>query len=68
RPRETARARARRSSNGDRRWPAKISLWFFRPQGDCPAQWYNQPFVAIFKSQSFYQPKAETCENVYNKF
>jgi len=68
RARDSERALARRSINGERRWPAKFSLWYFRPEGDCPAQWYNQPFVARFKSHCFYQPTAETCENVYNTF
>lgn len=33
RARDSERALARRSINGERRWPAKFSLWYFRPQG-----------------------------------
>ncbi|NEW04998.1 cell wall hydrolase [Paenibacillus sp. SYP-B3998] len=59
---------ARRAVNGERHWPAKFSLWYFRPKGDCPPTWYNQPLVARFKKHCFYQPTAETCQNIYNTF
>lgn len=68
RPRESERRLARRTINGERFWPAKFSLWYFKPPGDCPPTWYNQPLVARFKSHCFYQPTGETCENVYNTF
>jgi N-acetylmuramoyl-L-alanine amidase len=68
RPRESERRLARRTINGERFWPAKFSLWYFKPPGDCPPTWYNQPFVGRFKSHCFYQPTGETCENVYNTF
>lgn len=68
RPREKEKRLARRVINGERFWPAKFSLWYFRPGGSCPAQWYSQPFVARYKLHCFYEPKAETCENVYNTF
>ncbi|GGE56288.1 cell wall hydrolase CwlJ [Pullulanibacillus camelliae] len=59
---------ARRCINGERNWPAKFSLWYFKPPGDCPATWYDQPLVGRFKSHCFYEPTAGTCENVYNTF
>ncbi|SCW34206.1 N-acetylmuramoyl-L-alanine amidase [Paenibacillus tianmuensis] len=59
---------ARRTVNGERQWPAKFSLWYFRPEGDCPPTWYNQPLVARFKKHCFYQPTAAECENIYNTF
>ncbi|WP_026560789.1 cell wall hydrolase [Bacillus sp. J37] len=68
RARESEKRLARRVVNGDRFWPAKFSLWYFRPQGDCPPQWYNQPLVGRFKLHCFYEPTAEECENIYNTF
>jgi N-acetylmuramoyl-L-alanine amidase len=59
---------ARRAINGDRYWPAKFSLWYFRPGGGCPGNWYGQPFVARYKKHCFYEPKSETCSNVYNTY
>lgn len=68
RARESEKRLARRVINGDRYWPGKFSLWYFRPPGDCPQQWYNQPFVGRYKKHCFFQPTAETCEQVYNTF
>lgn len=59
---------ARRVINGERFWPAKYSLWYFRPPGDCPPQWYNQPLVDRYKLHCFYEPTAEECENIYTTF
>ncbi|CAM3993916.1 cell wall hydrolase [Lederbergia lenta] len=68
RAREAEKSLARRSIKGERIWPAKFSLWYFRPPGDCPPTWYNQPFVARYKLHCFYEPTAEECEAVYNTF
>ncbi|MGP7817806.1 cell wall hydrolase [Niallia sp. 01092] len=68
RARETEKRLARRVVNGERLWPSKYSLWYFRPPGDCPPTWYNQPHVGRFKLHCFYEPTAETCQNVYNTF
>ncbi len=68
RARESERRLARRTINGERFWPGKFSLWYFRPQGDCPQTWYDQPFVARFRLHCFYEPKAETCDSIYNTF
>jgi N-acetylmuramoyl-L-alanine amidase len=57
-----------RCINGERYWPAKFSLWYFRPPADCPPTWYNQPFAGRYKKHCFYEPTAETCENVYNTY
>ncbi|MDF2855477.1 MAG: cell wall hydrolase [Neobacillus sp.] len=65
-PRESERRLARRAVAGERIWPAKFSLWYFRPEGDCPQNWYDQPLVARFKRHCFYQPTGEECENIYN--
>jgi N-acetylmuramoyl-L-alanine amidase len=68
--RESERRLARRVVNGERFWPAKFSLWYFRPGTianplPCPQQWYNQPHVGRHKLHCFYQPTAEECESVY---
>jgi N-acetylmuramoyl-L-alanine amidase len=66
--REREKRLAKRSINGERLWPAKFSLWYFRPPGDCPPNWYNQPQVGRYKKHCFYQPTAKECQNVYNTF
>lgn len=53
RARDREKRLARRSVSGERLWPSKFSLWYFRPQGDCPATWYNQPLVGRFKLHCF---------------
>lgn len=68
RARESDKELARRVIKGERLWPSKFSLWYFRPSGDCPAQWYNQPLVGRYKLHCFYEPTAEECENIYNTF
>ncbi|MGL4522436.1 MAG: cell wall hydrolase [Bacilli bacterium] len=56
---------ARRILDGERIWPAKYSLWFFRPSGECPDQWYNQPFVGRYKNHCFFEPEYDNCPGVY---
>ncbi len=68
RARESERRLARRTVQGERFWPAKYSLWYFRPPGDCPATWYDQPLVGRYKLHCFYEPTGEECENVYTTF
>lgn len=65
RARESERRLARRVVAGERLWPAKFSLWYFRPPGDCPPTWYNQPHVGRYKLHCFYEPKAAECEEIY---
>lgn len=64
--REIERKLARRAIAGERRWPAKYSLWYFRPTGDCPPTWYNQPHAGRFKLHCFYEPTGEECEQIYH--
>jgi N-acetylmuramoyl-L-alanine amidase len=59
---------ARKSIDGVRLWPAKFSLWYFKPQGNCPPTWYNQPIVGRYKLHCFYQPTGRECENIYNTY
>lgn len=66
--RDRERRLAPRSINGERHWPAKFSLWYFRPPGECPPTWYNQPLVGRYKKHCFFEPTAETCEDVYSTF
>jgi N-acetylmuramoyl-L-alanine amidase len=68
RARTAERRLAQRAINGERIWPSKFSLWYFRPQGDCPQTWYDQPLVGRFKLHCFYQPTGEECENIYNTY
>ncbi|QED47957.1 cell wall hydrolase [Cytobacillus dafuensis] len=68
RARDSERRLARRAVNGEWIWPAKYSLWYFRPPADCPPTWYDQPFVGRYKLHCFYEPTAVECENVYNTF
>lgn len=68
RARESERQLARRVVQGEWFWPAKYSLWYFRPPGDCPPTWYNQPFVSRYKLHCFYEPTGEECEAVYSTF
>lgn len=56
---------AERVINGERQHPASNALWFFRPAGDCPAQWYNQPNTGRFKAHCFFAPTREDCPDVY---
>lgn len=68
RARESEIRLAERAVKGERPWPAKYSLWYFRPPGDCPPTWYNQPLVGRYKLHCFYEPTGAECENVYNTF
>jgi len=56
---------ARRIIDGERFHPATNSLWFFEPEGSCPAQWYNQWNVGRYKSHCFFAPSQSECPAVY---
>jgi N-acetylmuramoyl-L-alanine amidase len=56
---------ARRVIRGERQHPATNSLWFFMPQGACPAQWYSQWNTGRFKSHCFFAPTMADCPSVY---
>ncbi|WP_438448052.1 cell wall hydrolase [Gorillibacterium sp. sgz5001074] len=73
RARERERRLARRVVNGERNWPAKFSLWYFRPGTaanplPCPPTWYDQPHVGRYKLHCFYEPTAEECASVYGLY
>ncbi len=56
---------ARRVLRGERYAPGRNALWFFRPEGDCPGQWYNQPNTGRYKSHCFFAPTQQDCPSVY---
>ncbi|SET16277.1 N-acetylmuramoyl-L-alanine amidase [Oceanobacillus limi] len=59
---------ARKVINGERFHPASYSLWFFRPEGACPAQWFGQWNSGRFKSHCFYNPTESECPSVFQTF
>jgi N-acetylmuramoyl-L-alanine amidase len=56
---------ARQVIRGWRYHPATNSLWFFKPEGDCPPQWFNQQNVGRYKSHCFFAPTRSNCPRVY---
>ncbi|MEW9500906.1 cell wall hydrolase [Jeotgalibacillus marinus] len=65
RAREQDKRLARRVLQGERFHPATNTLWFFRPDGDCPAQFFGQWNVGRYKSHCFYAPTQGECPEVY---
>lgn len=65
RARESEIRLARKVIRGERFHPASNALWFFRPAGDCPAQWYNQALTGRFKSHCFFSPTYENCPDAF---
>lgn len=65
RAREIDKELARQVMMGKRYHPATNALWFFMPEGDCPAQWFNQWNSGRFKSHCFYTPLQSECPTVY---
>lgn len=56
---------ARKTIKGGRYHPASYSLWFFRPEGNCPAQWYGQWNAGRYKSHCFFASDSSVCPGVY---
>ncbi|SFP89059.1 N-acetylmuramoyl-L-alanine amidase [Salibacterium halotolerans] len=56
---------ARRLVQGERFAPAQNSLWFYRPTGACPAEWFGQPNVGRYKAHCFFSPIYSDCPEVY---
>lgn len=59
---------AQKVIDGQRNHPASYSLWFFRPTGACPAQWYNQENVGRYKAHCFFAPSGDDCPGVYQTY
>jgi N-acetylmuramoyl-L-alanine amidase len=64
-PRENEIRLARRTVRGERFHPATNSLWFFKPSGACPSQWFNQWNSGRYKSHCFYSPTLSSCPSVF---
>jgi len=56
---------ARKVISGHQHYSASSALWFFRPQGSCPAQWYSQGNAGRFKAHCFYKSTPQDCPTVY---
>ncbi len=65
RAREKELELARKTLKGGRYHPATNSLWFFRPEGSCPAQWFNQYNSGRYKSHCFFAPTQSECPRVF---
>lgn len=65
RPREQDIRLARKIIQGQRYDPATYALWFFKPPGACPAEWYGQPQSGRYKSHCFFIATEQQCPNVY---
>lgn len=59
---------ARKLVSGKRYHPAEYSLWFFRPEGPCPAQWFNQWNSGRYKLHCFFTPLASECPSVFSTY
>ncbi|WP_078556223.1 cell wall hydrolase [Bacillus alkalicellulosilyticus] len=59
---------ARKLVRGERHHPASNALWFFRPTGSCPAQWWGQWNTGRYKLHCFYTPLASACPSVFGTF
>lgn len=62
--RERDKVLARRVIKGERFHPAERTLWFFLPEGSCPAQWFGQWNTGRYKSHCFYAPLESECPRV----
>ncbi|MCA0988935.1 cell wall hydrolase [Guptibacillus algicola] len=65
RAREKDKRLARKTIKGTRYHPASNALWFFKPSGTCPAQWFDQWNAGRYKAHCFYQPTESECSEVY---
>ncbi|KHF41509.1 cell wall hydrolase [Halalkalibacter okhensis] len=59
---------AERVINGERHRPAEFALWFFRPDGPCPEQWWGQWNSGRYKEHCFYIPTESDCPDVYGVY
>ncbi|KGA96109.1 cell wall hydrolase [Alkalihalobacillus alcalophilus ATCC 27647 = CGMCC 1.3604] len=66
--RDRDRRLAKRMVGGERVHPGEFALWFFRPDGPCPAQWWGQWNSGRYKAHCFYTPLPSDCEEVFNTF
>jgi N-acetylmuramoyl-L-alanine amidase len=57
---------AQRVLRGERYHPGKYALWFFKPVGECPPEWFGQTHSGRYKSHCFYIPDYNDCPRVYS--
>ncbi|GAA0436073.1 cell wall hydrolase CwlJ [Lentibacillus halophilus] len=65
RAREKDKQLARKVISGKRYHPASNSLYFFKPTGACPEQWFGQGNTGRYKSHCFFAPSSSECPQVY---
>ncbi|KGX86494.1 cell wall hydrolase [Pontibacillus litoralis] len=65
RAREKDKRLAKKTIDGMRYHPATNSLWFFMPEGGCPAQWYGQYNSGRYKSHCFFSPLQSECPEIF---
>jgi len=68
RSREREKRLARKLVEGKRYVPGEFDLWFFRPDGPCPEQWWGQWNSGSFKLHCFYEPLPSECPSVYTVY
>lgn len=56
---------ARKVLEQQRFHPATNALWFFRPEGGCPEQWYDQWNTGRYLSHCFFTPSETECPRVF---
>lgn len=59
---------AERAIKGERFRPGEFALWFFRPDGPCPEQWFGQWNSGRYKQHCFYIPIESDCPEVYGVY
>ncbi|MBB5174135.1 cell wall hydrolase [Texcoconibacillus texcoconensis] len=59
---------ARKLVQGKRYEPGKYSLWFFRPDGPCPEQWFGYWNSGRYKAHCFFNPLPSECQDVYGTY
>ncbi|NGP44694.1 cell wall hydrolase [Bacillaceae bacterium SIJ1] len=65
RARENEKRLARQVIKGIRYDPGSYALYFFRPPGGCPTQWFGQYNSGRYKSHCFFIPTQSECPAVY---
>lgn len=66
--REREKRLARKLIQGKRYVPGEFDLWFFRPEGGCPEQWWGQWNTGRYKLHCFYAPTSGDCPSVYTVY
>ncbi|WP_416147830.1 cell wall hydrolase [Salipaludibacillus sp. HK11] len=66
--RERDKRLARKLVQGKRYVPGEFDLWFFRPDGPCPEQWWGQWNSGRYKLHCFYSPLESECPSVYTVY